>query len=455
MIRRAQSTGRNSESGYALITILFLLGVVAVMLARSLPRDAMSAERTREETLIYRGEQYARAVKLYFREHQRYPETLDDLEETDGVRYLRRRYRDPMTGDDEWRLIKMGTDGRFEDSLVYDTEKDDGAGGRNTPAAQAFAAVQLSNVPRTPNAAVSQRISAAPTNPFQAPGGTGGAFAFPGQPGAVEREEPEPVRPDGQPARGAEGDYSQVLPGQVPTDAGQRNPRLGPNGVPAAISGIAPQQAPAYPGQPLPVNAGSAQATNLIGDLLTRPRPGGLAGLQGQMAPQEAAPTVTFQEGIAGVASKSEGSGVKVYKDRESFNEWEFVYDYRQDPQVGATGAQTAPAAAGGNINQGQPGLTPSGILGGNPGARQGSPYGMPGMNTAPPPQPGAPPVRRDDPPPAPQDGGRRTRRTMRPRSPAEFRPATPVPPTPEDPTVFPGQVQPENPQENQLPDQR
>ena len=453
MIRRAQAKGRNAESGYALITILFLLGVVAVMLARSLPRDAMNAERTREEVLIYRGEQYARAVKLYFRDHQRYPETLDDLEETDGVRYLRRRYRDPMTGDDEWRLIKMGTDGRFEDSLVYDTEKEDGSGGRNTPAAQAFAAAQLNSVPHTPNAAVSQRTSAAPTNPFQTPGGNG-AFAFPGQPAAAEGEEQEPIRPDGQPARGAEGDYSQVLPGQVPTDAGQRDPRLGPAGVPAGLSGMAPQQAPAYPGQPLPANAVSAQATNLIGDLLTRPRPGGLAGLQGQMAPQ-GAPAVTFQEGIAGVASKSEGSGVKVYKDRESFNEWEFVYDYRQDPQVGATGAQTAQPAAGGNINQGQPGLTPSGILGGNPGARQVTPFGLPGMNTATP-QPEAPPMRRDNnPPAADQNGARRTRRTMRPRSPAEFRPATPVPPTPtpEDPAAFPGQIQPENPQ--QLPDQR
>lgn len=455
MIRGAQSRGRNAESGYALITILFLLGVVAVMLARSLPRDAMAAARTREETLIYRGEQYARAVKLYFREHQRYPETLDDLEETDGVRFLRRRYRDPMTGNDEWRLIKMGTDGRFEDSLVYDTEKDDGAGGRTTPAAQAFAAAQLNlnNARRTPNAAVSQRVSAAPDNPFQALGGTSGAFAFPGQPGAADRGEQPQVRPDGQPTRGAEGDYSQVLPGQVPTAAGQRDPRLGPNGVPAAIAGTAPQQAPAYGGQPLLTSATSAQATNLIGDLLTRPRPGGLAGLQGQMAPQQGTPAVAFQQGIAGVASKSERSGVKVYKDREFFNEWEFVYDYRQDAQIGAMGAQPAPAA-GGNINQGQPGLTPSGTLGGNPGARQGTPFGLPGMNTGTR-QPGAPPVRQVDPQPmpqpAPQGGGRRTRRTTRPRSPAEFRPATPVPPTPtaEDPAVFPGQVQPENQQQN------
>src|SRR5690606_18102629 len=147
------------------------------------------------------------------------------------------------------------------------------------------------------------------------------------------------VRPDGQPARGSAGDYSQVLPDQVPTDAGQRDPRLGPNGVPAAISGIAPQQAPGYTGQPLPVGGASSQATSLIGDLLTRPRPGGLAGLQNQTAPQQGA-AASFQEGIAGVASKSERSGVKVYKDRETFNEWEFVYDYRKDAQMSGMGQQ-------------------------------------------------------------------------------------------------------------------
>lgn len=448
MIRPVHAKARHAESGYALITILFLLGVVAVMLARSLPRDAMNAERTREEVLIYRGEQYARAVKLYFREHQRYPESLDDLEETDGVRFLRRRYRDPMTGDDQWRLIKMGTDGRFEDSLVYDTEKDDPAGGRNTPAAQAFAAAQLDNAALTPNAAAAQqRTSAAPTNPFQVPGGTAGVFNFPGQPAPVDSEEQPELRPDGQPARGSEGDYSQVLPDQVPVDAGQRDPRLGPNGVPAAIAGIAPQQAPDYSGRPLPPGAVSGQAASLINDLLTKPRPGGLAGLQGQAAAQQGGPTAAFQEGIAGVASKSERTGVKVYKDRENFNEWEFVYDYRRDAQVGAMAPQ-AGAEAGGNINQGQPGLTPSGALGGNPAARQGNPFGSPGMNTETP-QPVASPIQQD-PPPAPQEGGRRTRRTVRPRSPAEFRPATPVPPViPDNPSAIPGQVEPETQQQN------
>ena len=135
---------------------------------------------------------------------------------------------------------------------------------------------------------------------------------------------------------------------------------------------------------------------------------------------------------------------MKVYKDRDMFNEWEFVYDYRKDAQMGAMGAQGAQQPGGGSINQGQPGLTPSGILGGNPGARGSNTFGVPGTNPAIPPQP-EPSIRRDDPPPAPDQGGRRTRRTTRPRSPADFRPATPVlPAEPADPTAFPGQPQPQ-----------
>ena len=88
----------------------------------------------------------------------------------------------------------------------------------------------------------------------------------------------------------------------------------------------------------------------MLSNLLTRPRPGGLAGLQGQTTPQQAAGAqATFQEGIAGVASKSERSGVKVYKEREFYNEWEFVYDYRQDAQAGLTGAAGPTAPLGNN----------------------------------------------------------------------------------------------------------
>jgi hypothetical protein len=83
---------------------------------------------------------------------------------------------------------------------------------------------------------------------------------------------------------------------------------------------------------PAPAGAG------LIGQLLTSPRPGGLAGLNGTptaAATTGTAPAATTGQtiggGIAGVASKREQEGIKSYKDRTKYNEWEFVYDITKD----------------------------------------------------------------------------------------------------------------------------
>ena len=169
---------RRSEGGYALLAILLGAVLLSVMLVKVLPRDAMSAQRIREQRLIDRGEEYSRAIKLYFREHKKYPEELDDLEDTNGIRYLRRRYKDPITGEDEWRLIHVGPDGRFKDSLVYDTEdpeemmnadgamEEDGSGfggrsrGERTQNAQGQRGPQAQNGPM--NAAMYQQLYGAP-----------------------------------------------------------------------------------------------------------------------------------------------------------------------------------------------------------------------------------------------------------------------------------------------------
>ena len=86
--RLAPRNHRRSDGGYAVLAILLGAILLSIFLVRALPRAAMSAQRIREERLINHGEEYARAIKLYFREHQKYPEDLDDLEDTNGVRYL-------------------------------------------------------------------------------------------------------------------------------------------------------------------------------------------------------------------------------------------------------------------------------------------------------------------------------------------------------------------------------
>jgi hypothetical protein len=55
--------------------------------------------------------------------------------------------------------------------------------------------------------------------------------------------------------------------------------------------------------------------------------------------------------GIAGVASKFEGAGIKVYGDRTKYNEWEFIYDVRKDPST-APGRPGLPTALGGQTTR-------------------------------------------------------------------------------------------------------
>ena len=85
----------------AIFIILLLLGVAAPKVARGLRRD-------REVEAIHRGNQYVRAIQLYYKKFGHYPGSIDQLEKTNNVRYLRQRYADPMTGKPDWRLIKVG-----------------------------------------------------------------------------------------------------------------------------------------------------------------------------------------------------------------------------------------------------------------------------------------------------------------------------------------------------------
>jgi len=99
---------RSSEQGYILLAVLFLVVMVLISLSIAVPKIAADIERDREMELIHRGKQYIRAIKLYYKKFGAYPPNLDALEKTNEIRFLRKRYKDPITGKDEWHLIHFG-----------------------------------------------------------------------------------------------------------------------------------------------------------------------------------------------------------------------------------------------------------------------------------------------------------------------------------------------------------
>jgi hypothetical protein len=99
--------------------VVFLVATILVLMAAVLPNPLTQGRREREEETVWRGEQYKRAMGLYFRKFGRYPTKVDDLiKQTNGVRFLRRAYTDPNNEEDgSWRFIYAGPNGQLIGSL--------------------------------------------------------------------------------------------------------------------------------------------------------------------------------------------------------------------------------------------------------------------------------------------------------------------------------------------------
>lgn len=97
-----------SQDGYVLLAILFALTLLVIALSAAAPRAAKAIQRQKEAELIRRGEQYALAIRRFYKKFGRYPSDLDQLENTNNIRFLRRKYLDPITGKDDWQPIQFG-----------------------------------------------------------------------------------------------------------------------------------------------------------------------------------------------------------------------------------------------------------------------------------------------------------------------------------------------------------
>jgi type II secretory pathway pseudopilin PulG len=99
---------RSSEEGFILASVMFLLALLIIAMAVAMPRVIADIQRDREVETYRRGMQYRRAVQLYFRKFNRYPPNVEALVKTNNIRFLRKRYLDPITGKDDWKPIMFG-----------------------------------------------------------------------------------------------------------------------------------------------------------------------------------------------------------------------------------------------------------------------------------------------------------------------------------------------------------
>jgi len=93
------------DRGYVLLYLLFLVAILAISLVTILPTIKFVIKRDQEQEMVHRGEQYRRAVRRYYRKMGSYPANLDVLENTNDMRFLRKRYKDPMNHNQDFKVL--------------------------------------------------------------------------------------------------------------------------------------------------------------------------------------------------------------------------------------------------------------------------------------------------------------------------------------------------------------
>ena len=117
---RQQTAGRRGERGYALLLIVFLATLLLLSTMVVTPNILTEGRREKEKEMIWRGRQYTRGIKLYYRKMGRFPTSFDDLTKPKigSLRFMRQAYKDPMNKEDgSWRLIYVGAAGQLIGSL--------------------------------------------------------------------------------------------------------------------------------------------------------------------------------------------------------------------------------------------------------------------------------------------------------------------------------------------------
>lgn len=319
MISRRRSKSRKPrEQGFALLLVIFLATMLLLLATMAAPDIKTEGQREKEKEMIWRGQQYTRGIKMYYRKLGRFPTSIDDLTKpkVGSLRFMRQAYKDPMNAKDgSWRLIYVGPAGQLIGSLKPQSQN-----------------LQFGQVPAgmgTPVAAL-----AGPNAPNSGFGSVLGQAI--GQVGSLNN-------PQGQ-------------PGTQPTSS----TGFGSTSSPFSSSTFSTSSSPTAATGPA---VSADQSTGANGDT---PIPDG--------------DTPTIMGGnIIGVGSKINKKSVMVYDKAKNYRLFEFIWDPSKDTfGMGQAGMQTGNGLGGQPIGQpiGQPGQSP---FGQQPGQ---SPFGsQPGQN--------------------------------------------------------------------------
>ena len=314
------------DSGHLLLAILLMMALMIIAATYEAPRMVQQLKRDREEEMIHRGTEYARAIKKYYKKFGAYPTSIEQLEDTNKIRFLRKRYKDPLTKDGKWTLL------HYTDVAASLTNAGAGPG---TPAAGLGSQGQQGSSPFG-----SSFGSANQTN--------SGGFGASSLGGANT----QPVNQNG------------VFGQQQSSGTGQQGIGGSPFGSPTGqiTNNDSSPTINNTPSSGFGNNSATGTAAGTTGTNSASTSLGSQQGLGGQ----------TFGAGaIIGVGSKSKDPTIRIYNKKKTYDEWQFIYNPMMDQaNVLLKGPYSPSTLTNSNVG------TPAGQL--NQQNQQQSPFGQP-----------------------------------------------------------------------------
>jgi hypothetical protein len=320
--RRSSTNSSRRQGGYALLLVVFFMALLVVSTMSIGLRVLTEGRREKEKELIWRGKQYTRAIKMYYRKTGRFPTTVDNLVQPSvgNIRFLRQAYKDPMNKDDgSWRFIYVVPPGTLIGSLN----------------------------PQSTNFALGAPAPAAAAAPAQTTNSSSSGFSLFGN--------------------SSNSSNGVGLPGST---AGNQSSNS------FSLFGSGSQTSPGTTATPTGMGTGTGATGTTT--------PTGLSP-DAQQAALDSDPPTIVGGNIIGVGSKINHSSIMVYQQATNYKLFEFIWNPSQDIATISTGGAPIGAPAG-SQGQGQnaPGQSGFGFgqqpgQGGAPG-QNGFGFGQPGQ---------------------------------------------------------------------------
>ena len=306
---------RRGEQGYILITMLLVVSLLAIAAVVALPSISFTIRRDREQEMVHRGVQYTRAIRAYYKKFGRYPTRLEDLDNTNNLRFLRKHYKDPITGKD-FKLLHYG-----EPGVTLAGGIAGGLGGGSIPGA----------------------------NPVGASGGLNGSNGF-SQSSSSFGGTPTPLGGNGNNSFGGNSNLFNG-PGTFGSGSGS-NSNQNSNSSTTNQNSNTPN---------------SDSSTDSSQTSSSSPGSSSKAGVADDSSPNQ----LVASGPIVGVASTSKKTTIREYNKKKKYNEWQFLYDPSMD-RGGLITTPYQPSLQGVGMGQG---FTP--VQGMQPG-NASSPFAQP-----------------------------------------------------------------------------